>query len=260
MKILVVGDIHNKIDDLEELFRSYPEHTILIIGDHFDNFHDDAGDAQRTAIWLQYSLNQPNRIHLWGNHDLPYHYSNNGTYNCPGFTAGKNLAINSIMKPSDWDKLKFYHFDGNWWYSHAGFNLHHFPEMHHYFDPDPRNHPEAEWAITYKTLDDKFSKIFPIKDKPDPIIWDADHYRGGFSRYGGLLWQDWRALNSNGIPGINQIVGHTPIGEISFSYVPNKANANITHVNVDCGFKEVLEVDGKNLKVIKTGLKNFYRR
>lgn len=249
MKILVVGDIHNKIDDLEELFKSYSEHTILFAGDYFDNFHDDASDAQRTAIWLQYSLNQPNRIHLWGNHDLPYHYSNNGTYNCPGFTAGKSLAINSIMKPSDWDKLKFYHFDGNFWYSHAGFNLYHFPEM-----KDGMEYGEAQ-----DILEGRFSKVFPIQDKPDPIIWDADHYRGGFSRYGGLLWQDWRALNSNGIPGINQIVGHTPVPEISFAYVPNKANANITHVNVDCGHKEVLEVDGKTLRVIKTGLKNFYR-
>ena len=249
MKTLVIGDLHNSIHWIEEFLKDYKDHQILIIGDHMDQFHDDASDAQKTAIWLQYSLNQPNRIHLWGNHDLPYHYSNNGTYNCPGFTAGKSLAINSIMKPSDWDKLKFYHFDGNFWYSHAGFNLYHFPEMK----------DGMEYGEVQDILEGRFSKVFPIQDKPDPIIWDADHYRGGFSRYGGLLWQDWMALNSNGIPGINQIVGHTPVPEISFAYVPNKANANITHVNVDCGHKEVLEVDGKTLRVIKTGLKNFYR-
>jgi hypothetical protein len=249
-KYLIIGDQHNSGQKLEQFVQQYPKHTLIYMGDALDNFGDSAAEAAEVAEWLQYSLNQPNRIHLWGNHDIPYHYSNNGTYNCPGFTAGKNLAINSIMKPSDWDKLKFYHFDGNFWYSHAGFNLHHFPEMKQ----------SMEYGVAQDILEDRFSKIFPVQDKTNPIIWEADQYRGGLSRYGGLLWQDWRALNSNGIPGINQIVGHTPVPEISFGYVPNKANANITHVNVDCGFKEVLEVDGKNLKVIKTGLKNFYRR
>ncbi len=249
MKTLVISDAHNNCFWIEEFLKDYKDHQIIYVGDYFDNFHDSAHEATETAIWLQYSLNQPNRIHLWGNHDISYHYSNTGCYNCPGFTEGKNLAINSIMKPSDWDKLKFYHFDGNFWYSHAGFNINHFPVFH---QEDPTTGGISNGYIQ-SVLDDQFSEIFPIKDLPNPIIWASDYRRGGRDKHAGILWEDWKGLKK--IPGINQIVGHTPVNKIKINNMDGTM-----HVNVDCGHSQVLEVDGKNLRVINTGFTSFYKR
>ncbi|MBK9989885.1 MAG: metallophosphoesterase [Verrucomicrobia bacterium] len=119
-KLVAVGDIHHgpnleQIDAAIE--REMPDLTIFL-GDYFDQFHDHFDHARRTAQWLKQSLNKPNRIHLWGNHDVPYGYSEYA--HCPGYDPAKERAIRSVLDDHDWAKLKLWHIENHWLFTHAG--------------------------------------------------------------------------------------------------------------------------------------------
>src|ERR1035437_3224866 len=112
-KIVAVGDIHHgpNLEQIDEAIeREKPDFTIFI-GDYFDQFHDHYDHARRTALWLKASLAKANRIHLWGNHDLPYGFSEY-TY-CPGYDPAKERAIRSVLDEHDWAKLKLWHLHSN---------------------------------------------------------------------------------------------------------------------------------------------------
>lgn len=124
MKIIAVGDIHHgpNLEQIEAAIeREKPDLTIFI-GDYFDQFGDQPEYAYLTAKWLKSSLVKPNRVHIWGNHDLPYGFPEYSF--CPGFDPAKERAIRSVLGESDWRKLQLWHlirFNGeHWLFTHAG--------------------------------------------------------------------------------------------------------------------------------------------
>ena len=58
MKLLVIGDIHNRWQKAEKICEKFPNHKKIFIGDYFDDFGDDyrmdidsrPGDGTRTHI------------------------------------------------------------------------------------------------------------------------------------------------------------------------------------------------------------------
>ena len=123
MKTLVIGDIHQKIDQVEKIISDWTD-QIIFIGDYFDDFNDTVEDARRTAQWLKQSLQRPNRVHLMGNHDYNYRIRPPGAYYCTGFTLEKYEAINLELSISDWKMIKYFHHEKDdtttYWFSHAG--------------------------------------------------------------------------------------------------------------------------------------------
>lgn len=199
MTTIVIPDIHNHwgwIEPaLEILKKKYNYDEVVFLGDYFDSFHDSAFMAQGTAMWLKKSVNEPDRIHLLGNHDMPYMHSNPCLY-CPGFSQAKKNVINSNLTREDWDKFKPAYFTQDFLMSHAGF------------------HPNL---ITH-----------PVKGIPTPeelvgmADWGLNSIKTGIfhelflpgsrmaeQRHGGITWQDWDDEFAP-VDGVNQIVGHTP--------------------------------------------------
>ena len=96
-RILSVGDIHNgpNLDHIDKaIARERPDLTVFV-GDYFDQFGDGPEHAYRTAKWLKNSLAEPDRIHLWGNHDLAYWEPVH--FRCPGYTPEKREAIRAFQ-------------------------------------------------------------------------------------------------------------------------------------------------------------------
>lgn len=126
MKILVVPDIHIKHTVAEAIISYVKPDKTIFTGDYFDSHEekDSIRDNEETAIWLKESLKRNDRVHLLGNHDVPYGYFNWYT-DCPGWKLEKHAAIDRHMKEADWNKLKFWHMEGNWLFTHAGFTAHH---------------------------------------------------------------------------------------------------------------------------------------
>jgi hypothetical protein len=230
MNLLIVGDIHHRIDRAEYICKKFPDHKKIFIGDYFDDFNDTLSDAQRTAFWLKESLNKEDRVHLFGNHDFPYYVnSSDGPLKvfCSGFSRGKLAVIERILSPEDWGKLKYFHHENGWFFSHAGFT------QHWWADP-------LSGEVTLDRINTVLEEsLIQLKSGQEPdAIWAADFFRGGRHRYGGILWNDWNNLAH--IPNFWQVVGHTPNNHISVREDPL---INSKKIRIDCFLKEVLEID-----------------
>lgn len=240
MKTIVIPDIHTHYEKAERIMQKYKStHKFILLGDYFDQFNDNIHDNAATAEWLKESLKDSNRIHLIGNHDM--HYFPYINVFCSGYSGEKKKSINSVLTLEDWDKLKFYHHEKNFYFSHAGLSKQWF--MSPMSDKFDDNHIDN---VLKSALEDL--KL----DKISNAIWAADMFRGGKERKGGILWNDWRNMDLT--YGIKQIVGHTPIERIT------QITDNITDsaiINVDCSaityMSEVLEIsEGGSLNILDT--------
>jgi len=256
-KILVIGDVHNHFVQAQMIIDKYVDtHKIVMVGDYFDNFGDSAVEADQTARWLKSILDHPNIIALMGNHDINYSYLNyrkdsggnlQNLYHCSGYTLQKDDAVNRIMTSEDWDKIKMYHYENGWFFTHAGLS-------HHWFE-----HPVLDTTpeLIIKKLDEAVEK-YNNREYTD-ILGAAGRCRGGSHKAGGILWHD-HYRESTPLPGIKQVYGHTPNSTTVGPLVDiDKADDNSINVNVDCGLQEVFRIheDG-SAGPIKTDLQNFY--
>jgi hypothetical protein len=229
MNLLIIGDVHLHYEKAERICRKFKDHKIIFVGDYFDQFDDSPEENEWCAEWLKESLNKPNRIHLIGNHDEQYDPRVNVF--CSGYSVYKKDKINKVLTIKDWDALKYFHFERNWWISHAGICKNWFMSP-------------IETTITQdsvkKVIDHAI--ILQRSNQPDNAIWAADYLRGGNNKYGSILWADWRTLQH--IPNINQIVGHTPRHDIELK---EDTKLNSIHINVDCSaitkLSQVLVID-----------------
>lgn len=227
MKLLIVGDIHNRWRVLENIVNRFPDHKIVQLGDIFDDFGDNPSEAADTARSLKKLLNTPNYIQLFGNHDLPY-CPQFKRLDCSGFTFEKYDSINNILTKEDWNKFKFYHHENGWFFSHAGLTKEWFANA-------------ITGNITTEHIDHVLKEsILQYEMGAMPMaIYGADYYRGGNLTVGGLVWCDWRALSL--IPNIKQVVGHTPLKNVII--FKEDISINALNVNIDCQLNEVLEID-----------------
>ena len=226
MKLLIVGDVHNRWEKLEKIVDKFSDHKIIQVGDQFDDFGDNQVIARETAQAVKRLLERPNYVQLFGNHDLPY-CPRFKKLDCAGFTFEKYDAINDILTEEDWNKFKFYHHEYGWYFSHAGFTRQWFTKP-----LSGELTRENIDRVLEESIEEYKANIFPL------AIYGADYYRGGNLQIGGLLWCDWRALPN--IPSVKQVVGHTPMKSIFFKEDISIQSINI---NVDCNLKEVLEIN-----------------
>lgn len=216
-KILVIGDVHQKVGQFKQALKlSKDADHVIQIGDLFDDFHDNIYEVQAMADCMLEYLDNPKHTLLMGNHD--FQYMMNGQVYCSGYAVWKQEVINKIITPADWNKVKYFHNIGKYWFSHAGITEHWFAS-----------------PVLGLTVDTVYSAIELAKVGISSLtnfgcLWAADRYRGGRSSKGGLLWNDWR--NSDYIENVTQIVGHTPHDKIQVSTKNSSININIdTHMN-----------------------------
>jgi hypothetical protein len=198
-KIVVIPDIHeaNNLARVEAVIsREAPDLTVFL-GDFFDQWDDTPRDAGRTAEWLAQSIKQPNRVHLFGNHDLPYAFPECPAFKCPGWTPQKYEATRGYLSETAWTSLTLAHWEGDLLFTHAGWS---------------RNSIRAESALPKNPrafLDDQISEAWSkLPSGGYHWVFLAGRGRGGPNSCGGLTWCDLHEFST--IPGINQIFGHTP--------------------------------------------------
>jgi hypothetical protein len=226
VRTLILADIHNKWDKAEKIIKHESADQIVFLGDYFDDFGDDYRIAAETANWLGASLQQPNRIHLMGNHDIGYAIPQK-SYKCSGYETGKDYAINAILNENDWRKLKTHTWVGKNLCSHAG--IHNF-----FYQKYGEGKPFNTWVdeICHEAMENAYAH------KPALPILRAGMSRGGDEVHGGIMWCDRQEFI--GIYGINQIFGHTPSKKpiwleygspLSNEYSRNLALDNYGHSN-----------------------------
>lgn len=251
---LIIPDIHNHVETAEELAKLYPDRTSVFLGDYFDNWNDWAGVARTTAEWLRHSLNQPNRIHLMGNHDLPYRWN---SQTCPGFTREKKEAISKVMRQADWEQILFYHViqkDGlrPLVLSHAGFTLCNLYGLSDNEDVARATRYHQEGRMHHLALKTANEYIFEIGKQSLAAKHAAeahiDHHflyqgdRMGELNIGGPFWLDKDSVR-NPLPGIDQIVGHSIVNYPKCLSVPNRTDSELDMWFIDGAGKYAALVD-----------------
>ena len=236
MQVLIIGDVHNKIDRVESALKAWVG-PVVLIGDYFDDFDDTINDAIKTAEWLKHSLQYANRVHLMGNHDFQYMLPVTSGVWCSGYTIAKHNSIKQVLTPQDWLRVKYFHSIDNCWFSHAGITR-------QWFD-----HPIH--GTTIDGIEDKINAAVQSSQARDytqiGCIYGADYYRGGQFKKGGILWNDWR--NSEHFKDITQVMGHTPVNSIT---VDTDESLNSTNINVDTHMHQVaiLDTQNNNLQIL----------
>jgi len=221
MKTIIISDLHNRVDWIEPFLSSVEYDKVIFLGDYFDDFNDTSRDVKRSAKWLKQSLKIPNRIHLFGTHDLWYRFPFNRYLQASGNTGKKLDVINTILTEKDWKLLKFYHFEQTFLLTHAG--------LHSSFVSN--NDPIS-------SLDSLlFEALIEIKDGEISPILDAGFARGGINPFGGITWLDWHD-EFEPVPYLNQIVGHTQLKHPQEFSINNSKNYCIDTKNKYIGILE----------------------
>ena len=216
MKLLVIPDIHNNITHADNIIETEKNNydKIIFLGDYFDNFGDTKHVVRRTAEWLKKSISFKDRVHILGNHDLPYMTQTIEdekakddlfhTY-CPGFTREKWQEIAKVLSIKDWEKIQLFHVEqfenGEYWlFSHAGLSRYY----------------------AGNNIDDPNLVLNKLRAATTKINYKQRHWiysnygksQGGLISEGGLLW--CRISDFVGIPCLNQVFGHTPLNHPIF--------------------------------------------
>lgn len=196
---LIIPDLHLRWDKANKIISSVGADEIIFLGDYFDSFSEDVESITDMCDWLNHSVNQPNRIHLWGNHDMHYAYPNK-YFQCSGYTQWKYFLINDHVKWDTWNKLKYYHnLDNTWLLTHAGLHSHYIPDnIKGLIEDKPKLFNEIS---TF--LDNEIIKGM----RNESWIFHAGASRSGNQLHGGITWCDVREFYPT--KGLNQIFGHT---------------------------------------------------
>jgi hypothetical protein len=198
-KILIIPDVHTHFERAEAIIKKNKVDYIIFLGDYFDEFDDNGDIALATAEWLKYSLNQENRVHITGNHDIMYHFSQNRMIRCSGYDSFKSDKINCVLKEQDWAKLRYFvTLPGNWLLTHAGIHPSHLRSRDMSFD-----------EITEFLKEESITCDEVSKNGGNHWFNHSGMCRGGGSAFGGLLWLDFDR-EFEPLPNVNQLVGHTP--------------------------------------------------
>ena len=224
--ILPIGDIHNLYHFAEDIIQKQPHDKVIFVGDYFDSFNDTPELNIETAKWLKESLQKPNRIHLMGNHDFQYAIDRRHGIHCSGFSTDKYNAINSVMTKEDWARIKYFHCEQGWWFSHAGVTKDWF-----YHPVLGLNEQVIESRLSLD-LDNLDAGIFPDS------IYAACWIRGGRHPRGGILWADWRKLDL--LPEIKQVVGHTVVKKVERRRSNGLPGGDL--INIDTQFREYITI------------------
>lgn len=235
-KTLVIGDIHLNHKKIKQILKKW-DGPIIQLGDWFDNFGEKEADTIATAKLFKEFVHRPETITLMGNHDIQYRINDQGAIYCSGYEQWKYDTINGIVEEKDWCKLKYFHYEKNFWFSHAGISDFWF------------QHPLL--GTTTEVIEQKISKAEAALEARDyrriGCLYAADYYRGGNNVFGGLLWNDWSNVQQH--DGITEVVGHTPSNHIRVI----NWDENSTSINIDTHLIELLIInEDYSWEVVKT--------
>lgn len=232
-KTLIIADIHNNFVNAEAIIcKENPDH-IIFLGDNFDRLHDIPEHAYQTAQWLRRSLEEKNRTHLIGNHDLAYMSTLESLKYKSGHTRWKDKIINNVMGDS-WKKMRFYCWIHDWLCTHSGLTKNFFKQFN--------TGLTVEQFMSLESIDAKEA----IEKGWNHRLFQSSHFRGGSYGTSGILWCDFKEFEP--IKGLNQIFGHSPAGKPRI-----KQKSKSTNICLDCRgrFYAVYENDKMETKSTK---------
>ena len=162
--------------------------------------------------------------------------TDNPNLKCSGYKIDKHKAIKKYS--IDWTKLKMHYWiDDKWLCTHAGFSNDFLKQQR------TKKSDSVQQVLNFSKKD---------LEKIDDENYTHPFFQVGFSRggsniVGGPLWCDYGEFV--GIPGINQIFGHTPNHIVRHSKIKN-----FEHYCIDTKLKHYAVYDNGVVKIKSTRL------
>lgn len=221
LDILIIPDVHEKIDLADHIVQQYPDVQKRIwLGDYLDSFEyeNQPEHWKKVCEWMDRISQDPKNILLIGNHDVHY-FCNISEYQCSGYFGSKHHIVKNILGHSWISKLKWIHAENVngelTVFSHAGLN----PAL-----VNPMVTLNCDYfADLNNQIHEKFSAGLV-----DPLL-SAGRGRWGSAPIGGLTWQDWRREYA-ALPGVRQVVGHSETHLPSWKGYDLCVDTQLTHV------------------------------
>jgi predicted phosphodiesterase len=238
MKVITIGDIHGRPfwksvnPDLYDL--------IIFTADFVDSYdysnHETYTNLQDIITFKRKYFDKV--FLLFGNHDIQYVFTDS-IYRCSGFRAEMALDLNELFNKNK-DCFQIAYQKDNYLWTHAGVT--------------------NGWYKRHQALIEDYSTKFETKNlaetlniilwtNDNPILHEVSDYRGGYLEFGGITWADRNETIKGHLKGYHQIVGHTPIKEIT-TY--GDENESITYIDVQ---KNVNKFKYDELNIEKTFLR-----
>ena len=234
MLVLIIPDIHHKVGLVKSIRGVHPGTPAIFLGDYFDDFHDTVDDMRATCEWLKTALENPDDVFLLGNHCFAYLSYELGVRwgFCSGWTVAKQQVFHQYF-PGDvlLRRCRWIVRSQNRLISHAGLSN----DLYREFSKRKTAEEIFEWvnnaenALTAGVAHPAFL---------------AGRDRGGPQSVGGILWCDWERFRP--VPGIHQIVGHTPAEHVRYKKGSVCLDTHLRHYGLlEDGNLTVLESEGR---------------
>ncbi len=218
-------------DALRDTTRQY---LVGDLGDYFDDFDDNPDDMRKTCKWLKTALEDPDDVFLMGNHCFAYLSYELGVRwgFCSGWTPAKQEVFHDYF-PGDilLRHCRWLIRCQDWLISHAGLSN----DLYRSFS---RRKTEEE---IFHWVNDAENALTAGVAHP-AFLAGVD--RGGPQKVGGILWCDWERFKP--IPGIHQVVGHTPADKVGYKKASVCLDTHLRHYGLLEGGKlTVLASNGR---------------
>jgi len=204
LKIISIGDIHGKTYWKEVDPNKYDK--IVFQGDYVDSYyHKNAEIYANLLDIIQLKKDYSDKvILLLGNHDIQYMFLDEG-FGCSGFRPEMASNLNFLFK-SNKNLFQIAFQIDNFLWTHAGVST-------GWYDKNKNVIEKIGEKFSTKNLADTFNHMLWLKE--NKILHQVGSCRGGAYSFGGITWADRRETSTDYPEGFHQIVGHTPIDEIT---------------------------------------------
>ncbi len=201
---LIIPDVHHKLQLVEKVRTNHLGTPAIFLGDYFDDFEDTVDDMKATCRWLKKVLENSDDEFLLGNHCFAYVSYELGLRwgFCTGWRADKQQVFHEYFsKDTLLDRGSWLTRCQGWLISHAGLSN----DLYRSFRKRRTIDEIVQWVADAEAA---------LRAGVQHPAFLAGVDRGGSQKSGGILWCDWERFKP--IPGIRQVVGHTPGAEVRF--------------------------------------------
>lgn len=205
MKLISIGDIHGRQYWKEIDPERYDR--VIFVGDYVDQFPPMTDGEIETNLLeiIELKKKYPEKVILiLGNHDIYYMFLNEG-FQGSGFRPSMAMKLKQIFTHNKRLFQVAYQIEDHIW-THAGIS-------EGWYDYNKRDIEETRDKFECVNLADTLNKI--MWTNKFRILFQNGKERGGAYNYGGIVWADRKETKDRYIDGYHQIVGHTPIKEIT---------------------------------------------
>ena len=223
--ITFIGDIHGDLKIVEDVLEKFKDREKVFVGDIFDSYNYDRLDQRMCMDLILADVQSGGSKLVLGNHELSYLYTN---HRCPGRDDIMQTIVSADYRHDLFQYAKnfVYYKQHRLLVTHAGLT-NQIWEMY-----QPEMGVNTEETLEYLNRD------------PTTILYRVGYARGGHAPYGGIFWCDWNK-EFIPIPGLKQVMGHTPVSSIDWK-------GGLNNWNVDCLSyrREILTYDESTGKFI----------